>query len=55
MTEPTHRDGQLGHDFVAPKPDDPLWFDEAFTAAPPPRRKKPAPPITAEHRGQLRI
>lgn len=56
MTEATHRDGTLGHDFVAPTPESPLWLDDEFTTtSPPTRRKKPSAPIAAEHRGQLRM
>lgn len=55
MTEPTHDGGQLGHAFVAPDTDGPLWLDDDFAAPPAPSRKRPSAPITTEHRGQLRM
>ncbi|WP_420035074.1 DNA primase family protein [Streptomyces sp. cg28] len=49
MTEPTHAD--LDHEFQAPDGD--LWAPDE--RARPPRQRKPAGPVTAEHRGQLRM
>ncbi|MFG2473532.1 phage/plasmid primase, P4 family [Streptomyces fagopyri] len=52
MTEPTHHDGQLGHDFRAPDTDGPLWLDDE-PAVPKPRRRPV--PVSTTHRGQLRM
>ncbi|MFG2311169.1 phage/plasmid primase, P4 family [Streptomyces sp. NPDC048566] len=50
MTEATHREGQLGHDFVAPDMD--LWAGDPNVSK---TRRKRRPEPTTEHRGQLRM
>jgi len=54
-TEATHDREHLGHAFVAPDADAPLWFDDEVTTPPKSKRKGPAAPISTEHRGQLRM